>query len=186
MIIGDYFHIPQAFLNDSSAKFRSNTRYEYVDESGNSLLVPWGELFESSILSAHALLCTTTIQQWKHAKHHSIAKLNWTKIEIFVSLSLNKESFYPNDSLEITGKTIKENNENIEGIAEIYLNTIFLKETEIKNSKFSEKLSLPKLDSYEYEIIVKVRDNENLNFGESKIAPVKWSCEELKFWELSS
>ena len=87
---------------------------------------------------------------------------------IFVSLSLNKESLYPNDTMEIQGKAIKENNENLDGIAEIYLNTLFLKETEIKSSKFNEKLSLPKLSSYNYEIIVKARDKENLNFGESK------------------
>lgn len=87
---------------------------------------------------------------------------------LLISFSLNKETFYPNDTIEITGKAIKENNLNFEGTAEIYLNTIFLKQTEIKNSKFSEKLSLPKLDSYNYEIIVKAKDNENLNFGEAK------------------
>ena len=80
---------------------------------------------------------------------------------IEINASLNKESFYPGEELEISGTLTKDNGEGVNGTLGIYLDNELLKEINLSGQSFDVKVDLPKeLSSYDYNIELKVQDSE--------------------------
>ena len=81
----------------------------------------------------------------------------------------SKETLFPEEEVSIDGFITKENSQPISGTAEIYLNEMFIKNSEIKEGNFKETIKLPKnLSLYEYDLVVKAHDAEKLNSQETK------------------
>jgi hypothetical protein len=86
---------------------------------------------------------------------------------LIFNLKLNSNTFIPGQKLEFEG-TVKKLNENlVEGGADIFIDTNFIKNITIKKGIIDESIIIPKeISTYTSNFIIKAKDNENLNYGE--------------------